>query len=191
MKPTRIVLVTLTAGGLLVGAAAGAGLLTAGNAAGAAAAASAPSPSPSGGEKPDHRGPGRHGGPGGPRGLGDLRGLGAGGPVLHGELVIGGPNGATKTVVVQTGTVSAKDGSKITVTSSDGYHTDWVLNDSTKVRTGWSQGAVKDIAKGDTVVVRGTKSGGTMIAQLVAERPKGGPVAPNGGDGGTASPSGA
>jgi hypothetical protein len=194
MNPTRTLLVTLTAGGLLVGAAATAGMLTAGSAsaAGGPVAASTPAP-PSPPEKsPGHAGgPGRHGGP---RGLGGLRGLGWGGPVLHGEFVTGGQNGATRTVVVQNGTVSAKNGSKITVTSSDGYKVEWVLNDSTRVRTGWSQGAVKDIAVGDTVLVQGTKSTGATTAQLVAVRPKGAPKAPespksNGG--GTPSPSGA
>jgi hypothetical protein len=199
MNPTRTLLVTLTAGGLLVGAAATAGLITAGgaSAAGATAAVSAPTPSPSTGERPDPLerlgGPGRHGGP---RGLGGLRGLGGGGPVLHGEFVTGGPNGTTRTVVVQNGTVSAKAGSKITVTSSDGYKAEWVLNDSTRVRTGWSQGAVKDIAKGDTVLVQGTKTGATRTPHLVAERPKGAATAPRRGgpaapSGGTASPSGA
>jgi hypothetical protein len=198
MNPTRTLLVTLAAGGLLVGAAATAGLLTAGgaSAAGASAAASTPSPTPSPGGAPDRQaGPGRHRGPGG---FGGPRALGDGGPVLHGEFVTGGQNGTTRTVVVQNGTVSAKGNSKITVTSSDGYKVDWVLDDSTTVRTGWSQGAVKDIATGDTVLVRGTKTGGTTTARLVAERPKGAwtaprpkgaPSAPSGG--GTASPSGA
>src|SRR3954465_2103872 len=201
MNSTRTLLVTLTASGLLVGAAATAGLLTAGtaSAAGAAPAATTPTPGPSPsqapGEGPGRRGgpgslggPGRHGGPGfggpggGPRAAGQ-------GPVLHGEFVTGGQNGATRTVVVQNGTVSAKDGSTITVTSTDGYKVVWTLDDSTKVRTGWSQGAVKDIAQGDTVLVEGAKSGGTTTAELVAERPKSAPTAPKGGRGSTPGPS--
>jgi len=201
MKPTRTLLVTLTAGGLL-GAAAGAGLVAAGSASasGIVPAASTPTPSSSTGQSPDHpAGPGRHRGPGGPGGFGGVRGLGPGRSVLHGEFVIGGQNGTTQTVVVQTGTVSTKNGSKITVASSDGYKADWVLNDNTRVRTAWSQGAVKDIAQGDTVVLRGTKSGGTVTAQLVTERPKGAATAPrpkgapngSGRADGSASPSGA
>jgi hypothetical protein len=198
MNPTRTLLVTLTAGGLLVGAAAAAGLISAGSAsaAGAAPAASSPAPSPSRTPAPGEPGPGRadrHGGPGGlGRGLGGIpRGLGQG-PVLHGEFVTGGQNGATRTVVVQTGTVSAKNGSTITVTSSDGYKVDWVLNDSTKVRTGWSQGAVKDIAQGDTVRVQGTRSSSTTTADLVAERPKAGanPTPPASGSSGSGSSTG-
>jgi hypothetical protein len=179
MNPRRTLLVTLTAGALLVGAAGTAGLLAAGgaSAAGASAAASTPTPTPSRENGPDRRGvPGPMGGRGwygGPGGIGGLRGLGGGGRVLHGEFVIGGQNGTTRTVVVQTGTVSAKGDSKITVTSTDGYKVEWVLNDSTRVRTGWSRGAVKDIADGDTVLVQGTKTGDTATAQLVAERPKG------------------
>lgn len=203
MNSTRTLLVTATAAGLLVGAAATAGLITAGSAsaAGASPAASAPTPSPSQGEGPGpdgtgpQGGPGRfgHGGPGGMggmRGMGGLRGLGQG-PVLHGEFVTGGQNGQTRTVVVQNGTVSAKNGSTITVTSTDGYKVDWVLNDATKVRTGWSQGAVKDIAAGDTVLVEGTKSGGTVTAQLVAERPKGAPQGRGSGPGAPGGPGGA
>jgi hypothetical protein len=185
MNSTRTLLVTLAASGLLVGAAATAGLLTAGNAsaAGATPAAATPTPGPSQAPAPDDgrgrggpfHGPGRLGGPGlGGLGLGGPRGAGQG-PVLHGEFVTGGPNGATRTVIVQSGTVSAKAGSTITVTSTDGYKVVWTLDDSTRVRTGWSRGAVKDIAQGDTVLVEGTKSGSTTTAALVAERPKGAP----------------
>src|SRR4051794_29371483 len=176
MNSTRTLLVTATAAGLLVGAAATAGVLTAGSAsaAGASVAAGTPTPPPSQGEgTAPGGGAGPRGGHGGhgPGGLGGLRGLGQG-PLLHGEFVTGGQNGQTQTVVVQTGTVTAKDGSKITVTSSDGKAIDWVLDDSTKVRTAWSQGAVKDIARGDTVTIQGTRSGDTTTAKLVAERPK-------------------
>jgi hypothetical protein len=66
------------------------------------------------------------------------------------------------------------------------------------VRTGWSQGAVKDIAQGDTVLVEGTKSGSTTTAALVAERPKGAaqrpkgaPPAPPQSPGSSSSPAGA
>src|SRR6185437_12946129 len=116
------------------------------------------------------RGPGGRPGPG----LGGLRGLGAG-PVLHGEFVTGGQNGSTTTVVVQSGTVTAKNGSTITVQSSDKYSVTWTLDSKTTVRTGWAQGAVKDIAVGDTVRVEGTRSGSGTTARFVAERPKNAP----------------
>jgi hypothetical protein len=195
MNPTRTLLVTAAASGLLVGAAATAGLVSAGSASavGGFTAAASPTPAPSPKAAPGtprQKGPlapghGRFGDRGG---FGGLRGAG---PVLHGEFVIGGQNGSTRTVVVQTGTVTVKNGSLITVTSTDGYTVQWTLNDSTKVRTGWSQGAVKDIAQGDTVRVQGTKSGNTTTAELVAERPKDAPTTPRNGSSGGASPSGA
>jgi hypothetical protein len=205
MFPTRTLLVALASGGLLVGAAATAGLLTAGSASasGAPAAASSPSPSAS---PPGQQGPGgREGGPGGMRGSGGpgfgrhglgghglgghgLGGLRGRGPVLHGEVVVGGQNGSTRTVVVQTGTVKTKGTSTITVVSTDGYSLTWTLNGDTRVRTRWSQGAVKDIAQGDTVMVQGERSGTTTTAALVAERPAGN-AGKAGKPGGTPSPS--
>ncbi|HVN13839.1 MAG TPA: hypothetical protein VMT69_17240 [Kineosporiaceae bacterium] len=187
MTPSRTLLVSLAAGGLLVGGAITAGAISAGNAsaAGAQVAAGTPTPSPSApggangqaprGGAPQGQGrpwlPGRgHGGPGGL--VGGLRGLVGQGPVLHGEFVTGGGNGTTTTVVVQTGTVTAKSDSTITVKSTDGYPVTWTLTSDTTVRTGWSQGSVKDIATGDTVMVEGTRSGTTTTARFVAERPK-------------------
>lgn len=187
MQPTRTLLVTLAAGGLLTGAAIAAGAISAGGASAAghgtpAGRLVASTPSPSGGtpkaQPPNGQGPGRsHArGPGGRPGpgLGGLRGLGAG-PVLHGEFVTGGQNGSTTTVVVQSGTVTAKNGSTITVQSSDKYSQTWTLNSNTTVRTGWAQGAVKDITVGDTVQVEGTRSGSVTTARFVAERPKNAP----------------
>jgi hypothetical protein len=195
MNPTRTLLVTLAASGLLVGAAATGGLLSAGSAS-AAGAFSAASPTPTPSLKATPGAPGRNGQQGGPGhgrfgGHGGFDGLRGAGPVLHGEFVTGGQNGSTRTIVVQTGTVTVKNGSTITVTSTDGYKVQWTLNDSTKVRTRWSQGAVKDIAQGDTVQVEGTKSGSTTTAELVAERPKGTPTTPRNGSSGSSSPSGA
>src|SRR3954462_5300537 len=78
MRSTRTLLVTLTAGGMLVGAAATAGMITAGGASAAggspaAATAATPTPSPNGkqgpGPEPGRPGrPGRWGGHGGPGG---------------------------------------------------------------------------------------------------------------------------
>jgi hypothetical protein len=84
--------------------------------------------------------------------------------------------------------VKTKGTSTITVVSTDGYSLTWTLNGTTRVRTGWSQGAVKDIAQGDTVMVQGERSGRTTTAALVAERPAGNAGKP-GKPGGTPSPS--
>jgi hypothetical protein len=197
MQPTRTLLATLAAGGLLTGAAITAAAVSANSASAAGdqvaargrLVASTPSPSPStpNGQQPGrHRGfgPGGRPGPGGPGGFGGLRGI-APGPVLHGELVTGGQNGSTTTVVVQTGSVTTKNGSTITVRSTDGYTVTWTLDSNTTVRTGWAQGAVKDIAVGDTVRVEGTRAGSTTTARFVGERPEG---APQGGKGGSSTP---
>jgi hypothetical protein len=98
------------------------------------------------------------------------------GEVLHGELVIAGPNGTGQTVVIQSGTVTQVQGDSVTVRSTDGYTVTWTLNGQTVVRTGWAQGSVKDIVKGDTVRAEGTRSGGSTVARLVAERPKNAPT---------------
>ncbi|MGZ4649410.1 MAG: hypothetical protein ACXV3A_02570 [Kineosporiaceae bacterium] len=188
MTPSRTLLASLAAGGLLIAAAITAGAVTAGNAsaAGDQPAVSTPSPSSSAPGpqtaprreapvtpgNPGHRGPGF----GGLGGLGGgLRGLAAQGPVLHGEFVTGGQNGSTTTVVVQRGTVTGKNGSTITVKSTDNYTVTWTLDSNTTVRTGWEQGAVKDIAVNDTVMVEGARSGTTTTAHFVAERPKNAP----------------
>jgi hypothetical protein len=186
MQPTRTLLVTLAAGGLLAGAAITAAAISANGASAAGGpnplrgqfVAAAPSPTPSApngqapnGKAPNGRAPGWHRVPG-PGGFGGIRGLGTG-PVLHGEFVTGGQNGSTTTVVVQTGTVTAKNGSTITVQSTDKYAVTWTLDSSTTIRTRWAQGTVKDIAVGDTVQVQGTRSGSTTTARFVGERPKG------------------
>jgi hypothetical protein len=194
MQRTRILLVTLAAAGLLTGAAITAAAITANGASAAGDQApalgrvAAATPSPPNGEAPNGRAPNGKG-PGwfrghGPGGLGGLRGLGQG-PMLHGEFVTGGQNGSTTTVVVQIGTVTAKNGSQITVQSTDKYTATWTLDSNTTVRTGWANGSVKDIAVGDTVRIEGTRSGSTTTARFVGERPKN---APQGGNRGSATP---
>jgi ABC-type branched-subunit amino acid transport system ATPase component len=103
-------------------------------------------------------------------------GIGGFGRALHGELVVPGPNGSgTQTVLVQSGSISAKSGDTITVKSTDGFALEWTLNSSTKVRTGRQSGSVKDLAVGDPVILTGTKSGnGKGVATFVGERPAAG-----------------
>jgi hypothetical protein len=209
MQPTRTLLVTLAAGGLLTAAAITAGAITAngasavgGRAAAATPSPTATSPAPNGqtpngqtpnGPAPNGPGPrvGRGRAPDGRGafgGFGGLRGL-LGGPVLHGEFVTGGQNGSATTVVVQSGTVTAKSGSSITVQSTDKYTVTWTLDSNTTVRTRWVQGAVKDIAVGDLVRIKGTRSGSTTTARFVGDRPKNAPQNGPRGSGSTPIPS--
>jgi hypothetical protein len=196
MQRTPTLLVTLAAAGLLTGAATAAVAITTNGAPAAGDQAAArgqlvattPSPAQSApkGEAPNRKGPDWHR-VRGPGGFGGLRGLGAG-PVLHGEFVTRGQNGSTTTVVIQTGTVTAKNGSRITVQSADTYTATWTLDSNTMVRTGWANGSVKDIAVGDTVRIEGTRSGSTTTARFVGERPKNAPQGGQGGDRGSTTP---
>jgi hypothetical protein len=181
--PVMIAAAGLLAGGVAANALAGSSALASGGVAPAraqaAAADVAPTPAPSGstgtpGQPPGRAGGRGHGwgGPMGPMG-GPGHGLGAGGPVLHGEFVVQAPGGTTTTVIVQTGTITARGANGITVRSTDGYTLAWVLDSSTSVRTGWAAGSVKDLAVGDAVRAEGTRQGGTVTARSVGERPAG------------------
>ena len=80
----------------------------------------------------------RHGG-----GMGRMMG----GEVLHGELVVkDGTGSATKKVLVQTGAVTAKSATSVTVKSTDGFTVTWAVSSTTK-------GTLTDVAVGDTVQV--------------------------------------
>jgi hypothetical protein len=104
---------------------------------------------------------------GGPRGHGGpLGGIGAPGEradVLHGELVVAdGDDGATKTVLTQSGAITAVSESSLTVVSADDFSVTWTLNADTKVMTAKGPGAesaVADLEVGDEVVVVGDKTG--------------------------------
>jgi hypothetical protein len=113
----------------------------------------------------DRRG-GHHGyfrGAGGDRG--DL-----GGAVLHGEVVVTDPDGSgTRQMLVQVGEVTAVQGARVTVRSSDGFTVTWTVTGDTRTRspgrshadaTGGSGTATGEVpvAVGDTVHVAGTRT---------------------------------
>ncbi len=136
------------------------------------------------------RGPGRgrHGGP--LDGRGALGGLG--GPMLHGEIVVGDDQGSgTRQVLVQVGEVTAADGDVVTVRSSDGYTLAWTITDTTRTRASGATGSGTTgsgptgsgttgsgttqvpggIAVGDPVRVMGTRTGdGTATATALHEQ---------------------
>lgn len=149
------------------------------------AAPNSPTPSPSvasstapksiqGGDR-DHDGPGRGMG----RDHGPGRGMG--GHVLHGEAVVKDDvTGAVKTVRTVEGTVTAVDGTSITVKASDGFTQKFTVDakttydrmpanatpgqrpDMTK-----SAGKLSDIKVGDVADINGTVSGDTVTATQV------------------------
>jgi hypothetical protein len=149
----------------------------------------APSGSPSG--RPGQRGP-RGFGPRG--GFGALGGLGGG--VLHGDVVVQGPDGKPVTVAVQRGTVTSVGGGRLVVRSSDGFVETW--NTATTTQYGLPQlmrpgghalapgrevgpsaapstsAPAATVTKGATVYVLGRVQGtGTPTARLVISTPNG------------------
>lgn len=173
--------ITLAAGGLAVTVGTGAFATSSPS----PAPSSSADPSPGGSDKgsdssPDraqgkggpggrHGGDGRRGGMGGGvgggmgGGIGGMRGAGGTGPVLHGELVVQDGT-ATRTVLVQHGTVSAENGSTLTVKSSDGFTVTWTTNSTTK-------GSLDEVEVGDTVGLRGTKTGANAATADVVHEP--------------------
>jgi hypothetical protein len=163
-----------------VGAAAAAGIGLTLGAAGIAAAASSPSPTPSAGTTAQPPSPGRPPGPpggrmhrggfgGGPGGPAAERGLGAPGAV-RGEFVVPDGKGGWRTVQMQRGTVTAVSSTSLTVKSADGVSKTYVLTKDTLVDA--ARDGIATVAKGDTVGVLATVSGGTATATTVRDLTK-------------------
>lgn len=206
MGPSRSTVVAVAAGSLL---ALGVGAAAVLSGTGALAASPSPTPTASGSATPGY-GPGKANGPGartgdrmgkgGPGGFGLGR---LGGTMLHGEVVVQKADGSgTETLLVQRGTVTAKDGSTVTVKSTDGFTVVWTVTSDTLIRAGKApssstpssstpsasptpsappaqrtkpaNGTLADVAVGATVDVVGTKTGdGTGAARSLGGRPAG------------------
>jgi hypothetical protein len=157
---TRTGLATLLAGSLLGAGLAGAGVL----ASGAFADDSVPSASTAA-PAPARPAPG----PGPRRGPGAMFGLP--GTPLHGEFVVGKEGGGTETVLVQSGKVTARDGSTVTLKSSDGFTLKWTVNKDSWVRLGARQGSLDGVAVGDALVATGKKAGDGATATALTRAP--------------------
>ena len=114
---------------------------------------------------------GRHGGPRG--GMHGMRGPGPLGEALHGELVVKADDGTISTVRQIRGTVTAVDGTSITVEAEDGYTSTFAITTDTEVRVGLPQrgmdpqastSTIADVSVGDVAHVHGTVSGSTATA---------------------------
>ncbi|WP_214109810.1 hypothetical protein [Acrocarpospora catenulata] len=151
-----VVAAAVAAGGVGVAAAASSPTPSAGQ-----SGAASPSASPSEGQKV---GPGK---------IGHMRGgmFGA----LHGEFVVPKEEGGFQTLATQQGTVTAVDGSSITVKSEDDYSRTYAINDSTRVNGG--REGVGSIQVNDQVSVMATVEGQNATATMIVDltRPAEGP----------------
>ncbi|WP_432825003.1 hypothetical protein [Dactylosporangium sp. CA-092794] len=85
--------------------------------------------------------------------------------VLHGEVVVQTKAGP-RTVVVQRGSVTAKDGAGLTVRSADGFTLTWATDGQTRVVAGGARAGLDQVAVGAEVGVGGIK-GDPQAARLV------------------------
>lgn len=171
--PRRRLPRAVLAGGLAAGLAlGGAGIAYAASSSGgsspANAAASGPtSTTPStlpNGKSPGH--PGRSGMKEGGFGLPGLGFPGLRGRVLYGQATIQQPDGTTKTVEYQSGSVSSVSGSSITLSTGSYTHT-YKVDPSTVVDA--QAGGISTVAKGDQVRLLATQQGGTDTAVNIVD----------------------
>jgi hypothetical protein len=101
------------------------------------------------------------------------------GRVLHGEFVVADREGAARTMLVQSGEVTAVDGATLTVKSNDGWIATWTATDETRVREGRTKADAADISVGDRVRVTGDrvaeKKGAAKVV-LIGAGPQAAPV---------------
>ncbi|WP_395965249.1 hypothetical protein [Actinomadura sp. 6N118] len=84
--------------------------------------------------------------------------------VVHGESVMRDADGKTRVYTWQTGTVTQKSDSSITVHSSDGTTWTWALTSDTTIRK-------ESVKVGDTVMIGGPRDGDTRTATHITDPP--------------------
>jgi hypothetical protein len=123
------------------------------------ASAADPAPSPSSSPTTKHAHPG-HPGKGHPfRQARAFRGV-------HGEATVKRKDGF-HLATWQRGQITSVSSSGVTVRSADGVSWTWTANGDTRVRKDGEKSALKDLAKTDTVLVAGERSGDTRTARLI------------------------
>lgn len=91
---------------------------------------------------------------------------------LHGDVVVQGKDGA-KTIAVQRGTVTAIDGSLMTVESTDGFAQTWTFGPDLRVVQRRATIQPSDVKVGTQLGVSGVRDGDGGVARLVVvPRPK-------------------
>ncbi|WP_207943758.1 DUF5666 domain-containing protein, partial [Actinomadura sp. KC345] len=100
----------------------------------------------------------------GPRGPGF--GFGSRGHGVHGEATVQDDD-AFRLVTWQRGKITAVSPTTLTVQSEDGATWTWTTNDDTRIRKDRDDAALKDLAKGDEILIAGERTGNTRTAKFV------------------------
>ena len=87
---------------------------------------------------------------------------------LHGEVTIQTKKQGTKTLVVQRGSVTAVDASKITVKSSDGFTLTWTFGDKIWIVQSKKAADKAALKTGEEIGIAGAKDGDATDARLIA-----------------------
>ncbi|MFI7674270.1 hypothetical protein [Actinophytocola sp. NPDC049390] len=98
--------------------------------------------------------------------FGDVLGADVDG-ILHGEVVLSKEGGGTQTVQVQRGAVTEVSATGVTVKSSDGFTTAYVVNKDTKVKA--DKDEIGSVAKNEEVLVVAPKSGDKHTATVLLD----------------------
>lgn len=106
---------------------------------------------------------GFHGGFGG---LDDVLGADVDG-ILHGEVVLSKEGGGTQTVLVQRGVATAVSATGVTVKSTDGFTTAYVVNGDTKIKA--DDDKIASVAKNEELLVVAPKSGDKHTATVLLD----------------------
>lgn len=85
---------------------------------------------------------------------------------MHGEWVVKGKDGKPVTLVSVRGTVTAVNGTSVTVKAEDGFTATFIATADTKVR-GHDVDSMSEVKVGAEGAVVGVKSGGTITARAV------------------------
>ncbi|MGN9775213.1 hypothetical protein ACTMS0_05460 [Micromonospora sp. H33] len=86
---------------------------------------------------------------------------------LHGEVVVQTKDGGTKTVAVQRGEVTAIDGQKMTVKSTDGFTMTWTFGPELRVLERRRTVQPEAVEVGSVLGVAGAKEGENGVARLI------------------------
>jgi hypothetical protein len=86
---------------------------------------------------------------------------------LHGEVVVQTKDGGTRTVAVQRGEVTAIDGQKMTVKSTDGFTMTWTFGPELRVLERRRSVQPEAVVVGSVLGVAGAKDGENGVARLI------------------------
>lgn len=99
-------------------------------------------------------------------GFGDVLGADVDG-ILHGEVVLSKEGGGTQTVLVQRGVATEVSATGVTVKSTDGFTTSYVVNGDTKIKA--DDDKMASVAKNEELLVVAPKSGDKHTATVLLD----------------------